>query len=64
MGSIATIVLVLVVVIKRRREKNKRAQENNVAGKGKPCMPKEGDCSGTDKQTDERERERELIKPT
>ena len=40
-GIIATIVLVSVVVIKRRRERNRRAQENNISGKGKPGMPKE-----------------------
>ena len=43
MGNTAIIVVVSVVVIKRQREKKRRAQDNNVAGKGKPCLKKKGD---------------------
>ena len=39
-GIIATIVLASVVVIKRQREKKRSAQDNDVAGKGKPCLEK------------------------
>ena len=45
-GIIATIALVLVVLIKQRRKRDtRRAQENDVPGKGKPAsqpsMPQE-----------------------
>ena len=64
-GIIATIMLVLVVLIKQRRKRDiRRAQENDVSGKGKPAKHASRKVTAVVQVNKQTKRERELIKPT